>query len=311
MWTRFPGSLTDVKGLRVGQVENHEAQTGVTCILCEPQATGGVSVRGSAPGTRETDLLHPCMTVEGPHAVVLAGGSAYGLAAADGVMRFLEERGIGVPVAGQVVPIVSSAILMDLGQGRGDIRPDAAMGYAACKAAQNTMEQGLVGAGRGCTVGKLVPGAKPVPGGLGTASMPLPGGGHIAALVAVNAAGDIYHPHTGELLACGLGENGQPVSFEAFLSQGVNPKQPAGNTTIAVLATDRKLSKAEVNRLAGIAHDGFARCIRPVHTLVDGDTIFGLATGQVEGEVPPILLDALAAEVMARAVANACLGDSV
>lgn len=309
MWMKYEGSLCDVTGLRVGQVEDREALTGVTCILCDAETTGGVSVRGAAPGTRETDLLRPGMMVEGPHAVVLAGGSAYGLAAADGVVRYLEEQGIGVPVAGQVVPIVSSAILMDLGQGRGDIRPDAAMGYAACQAADDSMVQGMVGAGCGATVGKLVPGTRPVPGGVGSASIAVPGGGIIAALVAVNAAGDIYHPHNGELLACGMGADGKPVSFEAFLRQGAMPNSPVGNTTIAVVATDVKLSKADVNRLASVAHDGFARCIRPVHTQVDGDTIFGLSTGKVQAEVPLVLLEALAAEVMARAVANAFLGE--
>lgn len=302
----FEGNLCDVNGILVGNVHNDEAKTGVTAILCPDGTVGGVSVRGAAPGTRETDLLRCGAAVRGPHAVLLSGGSAFGLAAADGAMRWLEEQGRGVPVGPVKVPIVSSAIIFDLLYGRSDVRPDATMGYAACAAASGVFAQGSFGAGCGATVGKLVPGTMPHKGGLGSASIRLPSGITVSAIAVVNAVGDIYHPHTGKLLACGQ-VDGHPIPAETLLFEAGSPQStPGANTTIGLVATDAPLSKEDTNRLADVAHDGMARCIRPVHTEADGDTIFALSTGAWRGTVTEtVSLCAAAAEAFARAVANA------
>ena len=310
----FPGDITKVHGIRVGQAQNAEAQTGVTVVLAPAQgATGGVSVRGAAPGTRETDLLRPGNLVENAHAVVLSGGSAYGLAAADGVMKYLEHMGVGLEMGGQRVPIVPAAVLFDLTVGDGSVRPDAAMGYSACVSAGKGMAQGRLGAGAGATVGKLVMGAQPQQSGVGSASITLPEGVTVGAVAAVNAVGDVYHPVTGECIACARMENGMRVPAEGLL-MGQSAAQemlripaPGSNTTIGVVAVDCKLTKEQCARLADVAHDGLARTIRPVHTQMDGDTLFSLATGKVGSDVNFIKLCAAAAEVMARAVTNAIL----
>lgn len=310
----FPGDITQVHGIRVGQSQNVEALTGVTVVLAPASgAVGGVSVRGAAPGTRETDLLKPGNLVENAHAVVLAGGSAYGLAAADGVMQYLEHIGVGLEMSGMRVPIVPAAVLYDLGVGDGSVRPDAAMGYSACMSAGKGMSQGRVGAGTGATVGKLVVGGKPQQSGLGSASITLPEGVTVGAVAAVNAVGDVYHPVTGECIACASLEDGTRVPADGLLTgqraarQTLHIPAPGTNTTISVVAVDCKLTKEQCNRLADIAHDGYARTIRPVHTQMDGDTVFALATGRVNNDVNFIKLCAAASEVMARAIANAIL----
>ena len=310
----FPGDITKVHGIRVGQNQNEEALTGVTVVLAPAQgATGGVSVRGAAPGTRETDLLKPGNLVEAAHAVVLAGGSAYGLAAADGVMRYLEQIGVGIEMAGHRGPIVPAAVLYDLSVGDGSVRPDAAMGYAACVSAGKGMTQGRVGAGTGATVGKLVVGGIPQTSGVGSASITLPEGVTVGAVAAVNAVGDVYHPATGECIGCATLEDGTRAPAEGLLMgqraarQTLHIPAPGTNTTIAVVAVDCKLTKEQCNRLADVAHDGYARAIRPVHTQMDGDTVFALATGRVSNDVNFIKLCAAASEVMARAIANAIL----
>lgn len=309
----YPGNITNVHGIRVGQQQNEKAKTGVTVVMAPKDgAIGGVSVRGAAPGTRETDLLRPGNLVEYVHAVVLAGGSAFGLAAADGVMRYLAQTGVGLSMGGALVPIVPSAVLFDLMQGEPNIYPDAAMGRTAAMMAAKGMEQGLVGAGCGATVGKLVPRAMPAPGGTGTASLTLACGVTVGAIACVNAVGDVYDPHSGKPLACGHLSDGAPVLCESLL-YGAQPmaellKIPKPtNTTLVVVATDAVLGKPMVNRLATCAHDGFARAIRPVHTQMDGDTAFALATGRVDADVNPVQLCAAAAEVVARAIANAVL----
>ena len=310
----FAGDITNVHGIRVGQAQNAEALTGVTVVLAPAQgAVGGVSVRGAAPGTRETDLLRPGNLVENAHAVVLSGGSAYGLAAADGVMKYLEQMGVGLEMAGHRVPIVPAAVLFDLGVGDGGVRPDAAMGYSACVSAGKGMAQGRVGAGTGATVGKLVVGAKPQQSGVGSASITLPEGVTVGAVAAVNAVGDVYHPATGEYIACARMEDGAPVPAEGLLMGQAAAQRmlripaPGSNTTIGVVAVDCKLTREQCARLADVAHDGLARTIRPVHTQMDGDTVFSLATGKVSSDVNFIKLCAAAAEVMARAIANAVL----
>ena len=310
----FSGDITKVHGIRVGQAESESGRTGVTVVLCKKDgAVGGCSVRGAAPGTRETDLLRPGNLVEKVHAVVLAGGSAFGLDAAGGVMRFLEHSGIGLDMGDTVVPIVPAAVLYDLSVGDSKIRPDAAMGRAACMAARKGFQQGRFGAGTGCTVGKLVPGSIPQDSGIGSASITLQEGVTVGAVVAVNAVGDVYDPRTGELIGSAHMPDGTAISSENLLwgnapaPQQVRIPAPGSNTTIGVVATDARLTKEQANRLADVAHDGLARTIRPVHTQMDGDTLFALATGQVDREVNFLKLCAAAAEVTARAIVNAVL----
>ena len=308
---KFEGSITDVHGIRVGQAENRKGKTGVTVVLCSREgAVLGADVRGAAPGTRETDLARPENAIERANAVILAGGSAFGLAAATGVMEFLAQHDVGFDTGLCRVPIVPGAVLFDLAVGDANAYPDAAMGRDACQNAAKHVEQGAFGAGTGATVGKLVPGSVPSSGGIGTASITLSCGVTVGAVAAVNACGDIYHPHTGKLLACGRLGDGTPIPCENLLF-GAAPapeilKFPlAGqNTTLVVVATDAVLTKAQSSRIATCAHDGMARSIRPVHTQLDGDTAFALATGRVDAEVNFVQLCAAAAEVTARAIYN-------
>ena len=310
----YPGDITKVHGIRVGQTQNETARTGVSVVLGPREgAVAGVSVRGAAPGTRETDVLKPGNLVEVAHAVVLSGGSAFGLAAADGVMRYLAQAGIGVDMGIARIPIVPAAVLFDLSVGDPTAWPDAAMGRAAATAAGKGVQQGPFGAGCGCTIGKLVQNALPFKGGIGSASLTLPEGITVGALVAVNAVGDVYHPQTGQCIASARLPDGTPVMADGLL-YGSSPiptqmriPAPGSNTTIGVVAVDCKLSKDEATRLADVAHDGLARTIRPVHTQMDGDTIFSLATARVIREINFVKLCAAASEVMARAVVNAVL----
>ncbi len=263
--------ITDIPGIRVGHDTNLEAATGCTVILCEPAAIGGVDVRGGAPATRETDLLRPMHMVEEVHAIVLTGGSAFGLEAAHGVMTYLEERGTGYETGVARIPIVPAAAIFDLGIGSAKIRPDDAAGYRACEqATDGPVEMGNVGGGTGATVGKTFGPAFMMKGGLGSASTQLPDGTIVAALVVVNALGDIFDPQTQQVVAGASNPSGK-----AFL--GANP---FSNTTIAVVATSASLNKEQANKMAQIAHNGIALTIRPAHTMFDGDTIFALALGQ-------------------------------
>lgn len=301
-------SLTDVPGIRVGHATNLEAATGCTVVLCPDGTVGGVDQRGGAPGTRETDLLRPMHMVQNVNAILLAGGSAYGLAAADGVMRYLEEKGFGFKAqSGVVVPIVPSAILFDLAVGRSDIRPDAAMGYAACQAASSdTVEQGTVGAGTGCRVGSGMGNEFATKGGIGTASVDLGDGLIVAALIAVNAVGDIVD-ESGKIIA-GMRQPPDGKSFVGSLnmmramSRMVDTPN-AANTVIGVVATNAKLTKEQVNKVAQMAQDGIAQAIRPAHTMFDGDTLFALATGEIPANVNAI--GAFAAETVAAAIRSA------
>ena len=306
----FEGSITKVHGIRVGQAENREAKTGVTVVLAgHDGATVGVDVRGAAPGTRETDLCQTENMVEKANAVVLSGGSAFGLAAATGVMDFLEAHNVGVDMGMCHVPIVPGAVIFDLGVGDPHVRPDAAMGKAACKAASKEVKQGAYGAGTGATVGKMVPGVIPMQGGVGTASITLACGVTVGAIVVVNACGDVYDVRNGKPIGFGRMPDGTPVLCENLLyGAAPSPEMPkieGKNTTIGVVATDAVLTKAQAKRMATCAHDGLARTIRPVHTQMDGDTIFALGTGRMDADVNQIQLCAAAAEVMARAVVNA------
>jgi L-aminopeptidase/D-esterase-like protein len=305
------GSLTDVGGLRVGHFTDRRRPTGCTVVVAEAGAVCGVDVRGGAPGTRETDLLDPVDTVQQVHAVVLSGGSAFGLEAASGVVRYLEEKGIGFPVGVGKVPIVPAAILFDLSIGDWKIRPDASAGYeAAGVASAGPVAEGSVGAGAGATVGKLLGPASAMKGGLGTASIRLPDGVVVAALVAVNALGDVVDPATGRVLAGVRSPDGKGLrgGVDALLA-GARPGRPLSgqNSSIGVVATNVALTKTEATKVAQMAHDGLARAIRPVHTPWDGDTIFGLSTGAHPLDQPTMLVGILAAEAMARAVIRAVL----
>lgn len=301
-------AITDVPGIRVGHWTDRRAATGCTVVVCETGAVGGVDVRGAAPGTRETDLLRPGNLVEEVHAVLLTGGSAFGLAAADGVMQTLEAQGIGLRFAGHVIPIVPAAVLFDLGLGR-PRRPDAEAGARATRAARGgTVAQGSVGAGTGATVAKLAGRDHALKGGLGTASETLASGAVVGALIAVNAVGVVGDPRTGRLVAGVRGAPGRFQDAERLLrrrtpAQPVPAEAPGENTTIGVIATNARLTKTQANRLATVAHDGLARTIWPAHTRSDGDTLFVLATGEVALDEPAYAaLEALAVRAAERAI---------
>ncbi|MBI3154052.1 MAG: P1 family peptidase [Burkholderiales bacterium] len=296
------GALTDVAGLRVGHHTLAARATGCTVVLCPDGAVAGVDVRGGAPGTRETDLLRPENVVPQVHAVLLTGGSAFGLAAADGVMRWLESRGHGLAVGAVRVPIVPAAVIFDLWHGDPAVRPDAAAGFAACDAASaSPPEVGAVGAGAGATVGKLWGPASCMPGGLGTASVTVDGV-RVGALMVVNAVGDVIDAD-GSVIAGARGTDGLPRRSSDALAAGELPRQlVAGSaTTIGVVATDAVLDKAQATKLAALGHAGLARSIDPL-TMHDGDTLFALATGRSGRRADLSLLGALAARVVAEAI---------
>lgn len=298
--------ITDINGIKVGHAQDLKGATGCTVILCEKGAWAGVDVRGGGPASRETELLNPINMVEQIHAVVLSGGSAYGLDAASGVMAFLEEKNVGFDVGVGVVPIVCGASLFDLVVGDPKCRPDKTMGYEACQnAGTGPVAEGNAGAGTGATVGKFQGPAHMMKSGLGTYGAQV-GGLQAAAIVAVNALGDVIDADTGTRIAGLLNDDNTALSSteEAMYAQYSGGKNVfSGNTTIGCIVTNAKLTKPQACKLASIAHNGFARAIRPVHTMVDGDTIFVMATGEVEAM--PDAVGALAAEVMARAVNRA------
>jgi L-aminopeptidase/D-esterase-like protein len=302
------GSITRVAGIEVGHFTDTRRPTGCTVVMAREGAVGGVDVRGAAPGTRETDLLDPCNLVEKVHAIMLAGGSAWGLDAATGAVRWLEERGVGFDVAVGRLPIVPAAVLFDLLVGDMRIRPDAAAGYAACAAAsRNDPAEGNVGAGTGAAVGKIFGMQRAMKGGVGTASITVDGV-TVGALIACNALGDVLDPDTAQVIAGARTEDGLRLhDTRRALLRGERP-QPllAGtNTTIGVVATDAVITKVQAHRLAVAAHDGLARSINPVHTMSDGDTLFTLGTG-LSGKHPGMLvLATMAAEVTAIATARA------
>jgi L-aminopeptidase/D-esterase-like protein len=313
---RLNNTITDVSGIEVGQAQDDEALTGCTVVLCRKGAVAGVDVRGGAPGTRETDLLDPVNLVEKVHAVVLAGGSAFGLDAASGVMRYLDEQGIGFDSGAGKVPIVPAAILFDLNLGNGKVRPDADMGYrAAVSASSDAPAEGNVGAGAGASIGKIFGMKSAMKSGIGTASMNV-GGLVIGVLVAVNAFGDVIDPQNGSIIAGARSTNLGPVKLgqkgyfgdtleimKTFIGRTVLGFAARANTVIGVVATNAKLTKAEATKVAQMAQDGLARTIRPAHTMLDGDTIFTMATGEKKAD--PSTVGAFAAEVMAQAIVRA------
>ena len=302
-------AITDVEGIDVGHYSDLEAATGCTVVLCRDGAVAGVDVRGAAPGTRETDLLRPTNLVQQVHAVVLSGGSAYGLDAASGVMRWLEERGIGFDVGVGVVPIVPAAVLFDLTIGRADVRPGAEAGYAMCQVAgSGAVSEGSIGAGTGATVGKLFGPLFAVKGGIGTAARRIGGGVTVGALVAVNAFGDVVDATTGRQIAGPRDpDGGGPVNTVDRLHGDLSGTMLGftGNTTLAVVATDAVLTKAGAHEVAQMAHDGLAQAIRPVHTMWDGDAVFALGTGKRGAPAHVSVMGAVAASVLAEAVVRA------
>ncbi len=306
--------LTAVEGIKVGHFTLSERPTGCTVVLAPEGTTGGVDVRGGAPGTRETDLLNPVNSVQIVNAIVLSGGSAYGLDAASGVMRYLDEHNIGYPIAGTVVPIVPSAILMDLGfGGKPKVRPTADCGYQAASAASEAaVAEGNVGAGAGATIGKMGGAGRAMKAGIGSAAIVMPNGLVVAAIVAVNAVGDIINPATGHVIAGVRTEDGKGLADArtllrsgALFNRQTQAPRAGENTTIGIVATNAKLTKVQAEKMAMMAHDGYGRAISPVHTPGDGDTIFALATGKFAGEVNYGLVGALAAEAMADAIVRA------
>lgn len=319
---KLHNAITDIAGITVGHAHDLEALTGVSVILCQAGAVAGMDQRGGAPGTRETDALKPIHLVQKAHAIVLAGGSAFGLDAASGVVRYLEERGVGFDVRVAKVPIVPAAILFDLGLGRSDIRPDAAMGYAACQnASPERPAEGNVGAGAGATVGKIFGVGQATKAGIGTASVDLGGGVIVGALMAVNAFGDIIEPTTGKIIA-GARKPELPLlpkpspgaphfadTLEA--AKGLIGKtalrfaRDGESTVIGVVATNAQLGKEDITKVAQMAHDGLARTVRPAHTMYDGDTIFALSLGKKTADVN--IVGAWAAEVVAHAILRAVL----
>jgi L-aminopeptidase/D-esterase-like protein len=310
-------AITDVRGIKVGHAQDNEALTGCTVILCRRGAVAGVDVRGGAPGTRETDLLNPVNLVEKVHAVVLSGGSAFGLDAASGVMKYLEEQKIGFNTGAAKVPIVPAAILYDLNIGRADVRPDSAMGYrAASSASSDAPEEGNVGVGAGASVGKMFGANLAMKSGVGTASIKVGGGVTVGALVAVNAWGDIVDPRTNEITAGLRSGKVGPLRVGGkshFADTLTMMKRPLGrsllglasrtNTVIGVVATDAKLTKAQATKVAQMAQDGIARAIRPAHTMLDGDVIFALSTGARKADISTI--GAFAAEAVVEAILRA------
>jgi len=302
------GSITDVPGFKVGQAQDLEALTGCTVVLCPPDTVGGVDQRGGAPGTRETDLLHTGHLVNQVTAVLLTGGSAFGLDAAAGVMRYCEENGLGFDAGVGKVPIVPAAVLFDLAIGDSKVRPDAEMGYQACQNVSSDPPQvGNYGAGTGATVGKILSPKMSTKSGIGTASVNLGGGGKVGAIVAVNAFGDVVDPDNGQIIAGARGLKGYADTLKVMKSfvgrKVMGFATGASNTVIGVIATNVKLSKEEVTRVAQMAHSGLARTIRPAFTLLDGDTCFALSSGEVEMDLN--IVGAYAAQAYQEAILNA------
>ena len=299
------GTITDVPGIKVGHAHDLQALTGCTVVLCEEGAVAGVDQRGGAPGTRETDLLRPAHLVERVHAVLLTGGSAFGLDAAGGVMRWLEERQVGYETGAARVPIVPAAVIYDLSLGRAEVRPDAGMGYKACQNAVSlSPAQGCVGAGTGASVGKARGLQWAMKSGLGSASLRTKKGLVVAALAVVNALGEVVDPSNGRIIAGARSPRGGLLrTLDVLAEQAGGVEFVGSNTTIGVVATNAALTKEHTSKVAQMAQDGLARAVIPAHTLLDGDTIFSLSLGKVQADVS--LVGALAAEIFARAVLQA------
>ena len=299
--------ITDISGIEIGHSTHTEEKTGCTAVLCRQGAVAGIDVRGSAPGTRETELLKPTMLIREIHAIMLSGGSAFGLRTADGAMRYLSEHKIGFNAAGVVVPIVPAAIIFDLTENHNPAYPSVEMGYEACKNAGKEFAEGLVGAGTGATVGKILGAEQSMPGGIASAAMELPNGVRVGALVVVNAVGDIINPENGEIIAGARQPDGSGFAdtYQVLLNSlsGNENMTPVANTTIAVVATDAQFSKEEMTKVAQMAQNGIARTTRPAHTMFDGDIVFALSTGKKTSDAS--LIGEVAAQTVSKAILQA------
>lgn len=295
--------ITDIENIKIGSSQDIDAATGCTVIICKNGAVGGVDVRGGAPGTREIALLNPINMVDKIHAVLLSGGSAFGLDAAGGIMQYLEERGIGFDVGVTKVPIVCGAVLFDLIIGRSNIRPDKKMGYNACINSESyKFKEGNYGAGTGATIGKILGKDSAMKGGLGAYAIQV-GDLKVGAIVAVNCLGDIYDSKSGKIIGGALRADKKGfLNTESIMLKNYADKSNLfnGNTTIGAIITNAALTKSEANKISSMAHNGYGRCIRPSHTMFDGDTIFTMATGSIKADVNVVGL--LAANVMEKAV---------
>ncbi len=310
-------AITDVPGIEVGHAQDVEALTGCTVVLCRKGAVGGVDVRGGAPGTRETDLLTPINLVEKVHGVMLSGGSAFGLDAAAGAMRYLEEHKIGFNTGAGRVPIVPAAILFDLNIGSRTVRPDARMGYQACETASTgVVKEGNFGAGTGASIGKLVGLKQAMKAGVGSASIPIGGGVIVGALAIVNALGDVVDPATGQIIAglrsgrvgpLKIGGSGYFADsmevMKSFVGRGVLNFAARANTVLGVVAVNANMTKPAVTKVAQMAQDGVARAVRPAHTQLDGDVVFALATGGKKADVS--IVGAFSARALTEAILRA------
>lgn len=298
-------SFNDIDGIKIGNAQSLKGRTGCTVVICENGAPAGVDVRGGSPGTRETDLLNPVNLVDRIHAILLSGGSAFGLDAAGGVMQYLEEKNVGFDVKVTKVPIVCGAVLFDLNVGDYKIRPDKKMGYEACKNSElGLCENGNVGAGTGATVGKILGPDYSMKGGLGTFAIQ-EGDLKIGAVIAVNCLGDIVDPKTGQIIAGALSRDRKSfVNTEKVMVTRYSEKRNLfnGNTTIGVVVTNGKFTKSEMNKIASMSHDGYARTMRPAHSMFDGDTIFTMSTGDIEADMS--VVGFLAAHVVEKAIIN-------
>ena len=299
-------SICDIPGIRVGHAQNFEAQTGCTVILPDKEAVAGIDVRGSAPGTRELELLKPVRLVEKVNAVLLAGGSAFGLDAAGGVQQFLEERNIGYDTGIARIPLVPTAVIFDLGVGNASIRPDKEMGYIACEnALTSNVTQGRIGVGCGATVGKCAGHENASPGGIGTCSEFLPNGAIVGVLTVVNSLGEVFDPHNGNTLAGprNPSESGFLDSLDLLKNMSESTGFKTQNTTLSVVATNAALTRESATKVAQMAQDGLARVIRPAHTMFDGDIVFALSVGTVTAETT--LIGSVACELVAESIVRA------
>jgi len=298
--------VNDIEGIKIGNAQNLKGPTGCTVVICEEGAVAGVDVRGGSPGTRETDLLDSVNLVDKIHAVVLAGGSAFGLDASSGVMQYLEEKNIGFDVSVTKVPIVCSAVLFDLVIGNHKIRPDKTIGYEACKNSElNQCKEGNVGAGAGATVGKILGAENSMKGGLGCYAVQV-GELQVGAVIAVNCLGDVIDPSTGEIIAGALNEDKKTFANteEIMISRYAEKKNLfSGNTTIGVVITNGKFTKSEMNKIASMAHNGYGRTMRPAHSIFDGDTVFTMSTSKIDADIN--VVGFLAARVVEQAVVRA------
>jgi L-aminopeptidase/D-esterase-like protein len=297
--------ITSIPNIKVGHATHDQENTGCTVVLCGKGAVAGVDIRGSAPGTRETELLRPGFMIRQIHGIMMTGGSAFGLRTADGAMQYLSEQGIGYDARGVCVPIVPAAVIFDLRGERNSDFPNREMGYEACRNATIDFEEGLTGAGKGATVGKILGIENCMKGGVGSSAIQIRGGVKVGAIAVVNALGDVVDPANGKITAGARKPNGRGfVDTVKYLVENPFPKKtPDSNTTLAVVATNANFTKEEINKIAQMAQNGISRTIRPVHTMHDGDIVFSLSTGKLKSDVS--VVGEIAAQMVSQAILRA------